>query len=213
MKEFDYYLFDADGTLFDTTEMIVRCFTNTATVHSLPVPDRSSIIRHVGMTLRAQMEVYFGKLTDKQFAQYREVHMTYQLTIYKEYLKLCPGVGEALASLREKGKRCAVVTSRMMQTLSIYLRETGIIGFFEVLITPEATKCHKPQPEPAFEAMQQLEADPARTVFIGDSTFDMECGKSAGCATVFVTWSHTGAQELKDTPDFCISDMRELCSW
>jgi len=213
MKEFNYYLFDADGTLFDTTEMIVRCFMNTAEVHGLPIPGRNAIISHVGMTLKAQMELYFGALSNEQFARLRETHMVYQLSIYKEYLKLCPGVAETLALLRKRGKKCAVVTSRMMQTLSIYLRDTGILNFFDVLITPESTKTHKPDPAPAHEAMRQLGAEVNETVFIGDSTFDIECGCSAGCSTAFVTWSQNHVNDLRAVPDYCVADMRELCCW
>lgn len=213
IKEFNYYLFDADGTLFDTTDMIVRCFMNTARVHKLTVPDRHAIISHVGMTLRRQMECYFGVLSDAEFTQYRDTHMEYQLEIYKEHLKLCPGVLEALHILRDKGKKCAVVTSRMMQTLAIYLRETGIYDFFDVLITPEATQKHKPEPEPAFAAMEKLGATPEETLFIGDATFDIECGGSAGCSTAFVLWSHNPASDLVRPSDYCIADMREICMW
>jgi pyrophosphatase PpaX len=213
VREFDYYLFDADGTLFDTTEMIVRCFRNTARVHRLPEPSHEAIIGHVGMTLRKQMEYYFGTLTDAQFNELRETHMAFQLTIYKEHLKLCPGVGEALASLRRRGKKCAVVTSRMLPTLSTYLKETGISDAFDVLITPESTERHKPDPQPAREALSRLNGTPEQALFVGDATFDIECGNAAGTATAFVSWSRNAAESLHCSPDWIISDMRDLCVW
>jgi pyrophosphatase PpaX len=212
VHDYDFYLFDADGTLFDTTEMIVRCFRNTAKVHELPVPDRDAIIGHVGMTLRRQMEHYFGVLPDETYNRYRATHMAYQLEIYREHLHLCPGVAEALGSLRKRGKKCAVVTSRMMETLSIYLKETGIIDCFDTLITPECTERHKPDPQPALEALARLNGAINRAVFIGDSTFDIECGFGAGMATVFVAWSHNTADSLNCKPTWIISDMRDLCA-
>jgi pyrophosphatase PpaX len=213
IREYDSYLFDADGTLFDTTDMIVRCFHYTAEVHKLPIPSRDAIISRVGMTLRAQMESYFGMLSDEQFSLYRETHMAYQMKIYREHLKLCRGVADALRCLTEHGKRCAVVTSRMLQTLSLYLNETGIARYFDVLITPESTTHHKPEPEPALEAVRQLGGVVGKTLFIGDTTFDIECGKRAGCATAFVLWSGTAVGDLTFTPDYCIADMRDVCLW
>lgn len=210
---FSYYLFDADGTLFDTTEMIVRCFLNTAEVHNQPLPSRESITAHVGLPLRAQMERYFGPLPDEIFTTYRDTHMKYQLQIYRDHLQLCPGVAEALATLKRHDKKCAVVTSRMMQTLSLYLNETGIASFFDLLVTPESTKKHKPEPEPALEAVRVLQGSTAETLFVGDSTYDIECGKRAGCTTAFVLWSTTPVETLAYKPDYCISDMRSLCDW
>lgn len=211
MKEFDGYLFDADGTLFDTTEMIVRCFENTAKCHGLPIPSRHAIISHVGMTLKAQMQVYFGILTDEEFARYRHTHMEYQLKIYKSYLKLCPGVFEAVHNLKAKGKKMAVVTSRMMQTLSIYLSDMGIIDCFDALVTPESTGRHKPDPEPALHALSMISVQPENALFVGDAVFDMECGKRAGCSTAYVKWSNTPVSENTFPPDYIISDMQEIC--
>jgi pyrophosphatase PpaX len=213
VKEYDYYLFDADGTLFDTTDMIIRCFENTAKVHGLPQPDRQAVISHVGMTLRKQMECYFGELPDAIYDRYRDTHMTYQLEIFRDYLRLCPGVAEALRCLHERGKRCAVVTSRMLETLALYLKETGIDGYFSVLVTPECTTRHKPDPQPALEALARLNGVAGRALLIGDSNYDIECGLQAGLATAFVTWSHNPVTTLRTAPTYFFSDMRDLCVW
>lgn len=210
-KTYDYYLFDADGTLFDTTDMIVRCFDNTARVHGLPQPGREAVLQYVGLTLRRQMEQYFGTLTDNEFTRYRDTHMAYQLQIYRDHLVLCPGVAEALHNLCEHGKKCAVVTSRMMQTLSIYLKETGIDRYFAVIITPESTLRHKPDPQPVMEALAQLGGTVDRAVMVGDSSFDIQCGVSAGTDTAFVAWSTTKIATLGAVPTWIIDDMRDLC--
>jgi pyrophosphatase PpaX len=82
-----------------------------------------------------------------------------------------------------------------------------------VLITPEDTDRHKPEPEPALAALQRLGAPPREALFIGDSSFDIECGSRAGIDTALVTWSHndTGAFPVK--PTWYIDDMRDCCSW
>ena len=193
--------------------MIVQCFRNTSRVYGLPLPDREGIVGNIGMTLRKQMECYFGKLSDDLFNEYRKTHMAFQLKIYREHLQLCPGVTDALQFLHERRKPCAVVTSRMPETLTVYLRETGIYHYFSALITPQSTARHKPDPEPVLEALKRLDGVPEQTLFTGDSAFDIECGNRAGVATAFVTWSHNPVELLSQTPDYYFSDMRDLSVW
>lgn len=211
MKKFSCYLFDADGTLFDTTELICQCFLNTARVAGKPDIDKSSIMKSIGLTLREQMEIHFGLLTDERFKMLRDVHMNYQSSIYKNYLRLCTGVLEALQKIKTAGCRSAVVTNRMRPSLETYLNETGIIGYFDYLVTPEETERHKPDPQPAFKAMELLGGSPQESIFIGDATFDIECGHAAGTFTAFVNWSINNPCSLRIKPDYYLDDMRDLC--
>ena len=211
MRDYNYYLFDADGTLFDTTELICQCFRNTARVAGKEFPGTEKVLRHIGMTLYDQMQIYFGPLTQDEYEELRKVHMDYQLSIYKEYLRLCKGVAEALQHLKSKGKKCAVVTSRLRSSLEIYLLETGILPNFDLLITPESTKSHKPSSEPALKALELLGGTPEEALFIGDSTYDIECGFAAGTDTAFVSWSHNEKSSLNVEPTYYLQDMRDLC--
>lgn len=211
LKTYSCYLFDADGTLFDTTELICQCYFNTARIAGKAELNREMVLSSIGMTLRDQMEIHFGPLTEEQFRDLREIHMDYQLSVYKKYLKLCCGVHESLKYLTEQGRRCVVVTSRMRPTLDIYLKETGIFSFFEHFITPELTLRHKPDPQPALKALELLHCKPEESLFIGDSTFDIECGHSAGTSTAFVGWSLNEPGTLRISPTYYLNDMRDLC--
>ncbi|MCC7205148.1 MAG: HAD-IA family hydrolase [Phycisphaeraceae bacterium] len=211
IKDYGFYLFDADGTLFDTTELIVRCFENTAQGHQLPFPGRDAVLRYVGLPLRTQMECYFGTLEDETFDRYRQTHLTHQMAIYRDHLKLCPGVAEALRRLNDRAKKCAVVTSRMRPSLSLYLQETGIDGYFQAIVTAESTTRHKPEPEPVLEALRQLDATAGCALVVGDSVFDIESGRRAGVDTALVAWSATAATSLAVAPTWQTSDMNDLC--
>jgi len=136
--------------------------------------------------------------------------MEYQMSVYSQYLKLFPGVLETLDTLKKNGKKLAIVTSRFRNSLDVYLRDTGIFTFFDAIISPESTKHHKPRPEPAIKAMEELNARKPETLFIGDATFDIECGAGAGIDTAFVTWSVNDLDSLKKTPTWFITSMSEL---
>jgi pyrophosphatase PpaX len=213
MKDYSYYLFDADGTLIDTTEMIYQCFVHTCGKFGDIAVSRPEVIKNVGLTLRRQMETYFGPLTDDEFNVRSAEHMKYQLSVYPKYLRLFPTVREGLELLSRHGKKCAVVTSRRRPTLDLYLDKTGIIGYFSAFVTPENTAKHKPDPEPALEALRLLgAADKSEAVFVGDSSFDIECGARAGIDTAFVTWSENDPSSLPFAPMHLVSDLTQLCS-
>jgi HAD superfamily hydrolase (TIGR01549 family) len=210
MRDYKNYLFDADGTLIDTTELICKCFENTARLTGNIHVEKDEIIRHMGLTLRDQMTIYFGDLQDSQFEEYKRIHMEYQMSIYSKYLQVFDGVVDVLAELKKKEKKCAVVTSRLKDSLSIYLKDTGILQYFDVLITPESTSFHKPHPAPALKALESLSAIPEESLFVGDATFDIECGSNAGIDTAFVLWSTNDPATLKVKPTYYLNEISEL---
>jgi len=138
-------------------------------------------------------------------------YMNYQLSIYKKYLKSFPAIVESLEILKSKNNKLAVVSSRKRQSLTIFLKDTGMLDYFDILVSPEDTQKHKPDPAPALKAISMLGAEKRKTLFIGDSVYDIECGKNAGIDTAFVVWSNTDRNLLKVKPTFYINNMMELC--
>jgi len=210
MKTYDNYLFDADGTLFETTELIYRCFVYSLDKYADQQFSRDEIIAGIGLPLRKQFESHMGPITDQQFNVMQADHMNYQMGIYKEHLGPCPGAPEAIAELHSSGKKLAIVTSRKIISLSCFLRETGIFDYFKVIVTPDETKNHKPHPEPALKALELLNAAPEKTLFIGDAPFDIECGHSAGIDTALVSWSHNKADSMSVKPHYIIDSLLDL---
>ena len=86
MKDYTYYLFDADGTLFDTTELICQCFAYSLEKFGNIKKPKQEIIKSIGRTLRSQFELHLGTLSDEQYDEIQQAHMQFQLSIYKKYL-------------------------------------------------------------------------------------------------------------------------------
>jgi len=211
MKDYTYYLFDADGTLFDTTELICQCFTYSLEKYGNMKKPKEELIKSIGMTLRSQFELHLGPLSNEWYDEIQQEHMRFQLSIYKDYLGAFPGVKQGLEILKKRNKRLAIVTSRKINSLSIFLKETEIFDYFEVIITPDETEKHKPEPEPALKAMSILGATNKQSVFIGDSLFDIQCGTNAGIDTAFVTYSKTKSDQLAIKPTYLINSFEDLC--
>lgn len=208
MKVYDSYLFDADGTLFDTVDLICDCFQYVAGKYSGKTMNRNTIIEGIGSPLKGQIITHLGSELDHDLilADY----LQYQLTIMEDRITPFPYVAETLKALKNAGKKLAVVTSRRRFSLEKILQSTDTAKYFDILVTPEDTDRHKPDAEPALKAMTLLGAEKASTVFTGDAHYDICSGASAGIDTVFVNWSHAELASLPVPPTWTIDSLQEL---
>ncbi len=208
MKVYDSYLFDADGTLFDTVDLICTCFQYVAKKYAGKTMERKSIINGIGSPLREQLIIHLGPELDHD--RILDDYLKYQLSIMENSISPFPHVVETLEVLKSAGKKMAIVTSRRRFSLETILRSTGTDRYFDVLVTPEDTTRHKPDAEPALKAMSLLGADKTSTVFTGDAHYDICSGASAGIDTIFVTWSHAELSSLPVSPTWSIDSLQEL---
>ncbi len=213
MREYDIYLFDADGTITDTAELIYQCFRHSCSTYRGVTVERADVWASIGMPLRPQMEKFLGALTDAEYHEVSEIHMTYQFAHFTEYLTIFDGMKELIAELKERGKKLAVVTSRRKESLDRYLKHVGVLHYFDECITPEDTELHKPDPTPVLEALSRFEAKPEDAIFIGDAQFDVEAGQRAGCDTAFVTWSKVDVSVCPTPPTYLIANTTELLAY
>lgn len=208
MKVYDNYLFDADGTLFDTVDLICDCFQYVAEKYAGKTMDRQTIIHGIGSPLRSQLIAHLGSELDHDLIL--DDYLQYQLGIMDDKITPFPHVVETLETLKCAGKKLAVVTSRRRFSLERILQSTATAKYFDILVTPEDTTRHKPDAEPALKAISLLGADKDSTVFTGDAHYDICSGASAGIDTVFVNWSHAAASSLPVPPTWTIDSLREL---
>jgi pyrophosphatase PpaX len=208
MKLYDSYLFDADGTLFDTVDLICTCFQYVTEKYADKTVNKSTIINGIGLPLRGQLIAHLG--TELYHEQILDDYLQYQLNVMEDNVSLFPHVTESLKTLKNAGKKLAIVTSRRRFSLERILQSTDTAKYFDVLVTPEDTTRHKPEAEPALKAMSLLDADKASAVFIGDALYDICSGASAGIDTIFVNWSHSEPSSLPVPPTWAIDSLQEL---
>lgn len=201
-------LFDLDGTILDTNELIITSFLEAL---KGTVPEgfcRDHIIPSMGAPLVDQMRRFSGLEDVTHLVDaYREVN----LRLHDDYVKPFEAVKEVLERLQANGIKLGVVTTKMRLTTERGLRFVGIHAYMDAVITIDDVKNAKPHPEPVLKAMELLGADPATTLMLGDSTVDMQSAVAAGALPVGVAWSMKGCQILRDAgAAYVIDDMREL---
>jgi len=210
IKSYPYYLFDSDGTLLDTAELIFQTFLYTCEKYGDFSIERPRVIADIGQPLVRQIQLYLGQLPDTKLETVLADFRDYQLSIYQDHLSVFPGVEETLRQLKDHGKKLAVVTSRKLETTEIYLKIGRLYDFFDAIITPESTSEHKPHPAPAFKALKMLNGTPQDALFIGDAYFDIECGQQAGMDTALVSWSQNDPDSIQPPPTYIIQQMSDL---
>lgn len=186
MARLSTYLFDLDGTLIDSIELIMSSFRHTMLTHRGAVPDDDDWRAGFGRPLRPQLARYARDADEvaRMAATYRAHNLEHHDRLVRPYA----GIRSVVAELGERGARLGIVTSKNRTAAERGLRHCGLIGFFEVLVTSDDVTEHKPHPAPVLAALASLEAQPAETVFIGDSPHDCAAGRAAGVSTAAALW-------------------------
>lgn len=184
--ELDACLFDLDGTLLDSAELIFRSYEHAYAAHGLDVPSRSRLLPGLGRPLADQFRStgLVGAHVEELIATYR----AYNLRHHDDLVRAFPGVNAAVDDLRASGVRLGVVTSKRRDTALRGIELIGAAGWFETIVALEDTRRHKPDPEPVRVALERLGVAPERAAYVGDSPHDMASGRAAGTRVAAVGW-------------------------
>ena len=183
-----YILFDFDGTLVNTNDVILASWQHTYRHylgHEMPVDHITSCF---GEPLLLTMEREFPGVNPQESA---DVYRQFQLENADKLVTIFPGIKELLADLKAAGYVLGIVTSRTRESALRYMDMFGITSYFSDLVTCDDTTVHKPNPEPILLAMSKLGASAEESIMIGDSPFDIKCANNAGVDSVMVNWRIT----------------------
>jgi pyrophosphatase PpaX len=177
-------LFDLDGTLIDTVELIVRSFQHT-TAHHLGAPlDRAAVVATIGRPLRECLEELAPGRGADLYATYRDFNRTQHDLLVQPI----PGALEALVTLGERGYRLGLVTSKTRDGAQMTILRYALERYLEVVICLEDTARHKPAPDPLLHAVERLSLTPRDALYVGDSTFDVLSAQAAAMPVAAVLW-------------------------
>ncbi|MGB9780746.1 pyrophosphatase PpaX [Caldanaerobacter sp.] len=200
-------LFDLDGTVIDTNQLIINSFVYTIEKHLGYEIDAEKIIPYFGEPLPLTLQRFSKDNWEIMLQTYREYNERY----HDRYTTIREDVGEVLRILKEEGLKTAVVTSKRKELAKKGLKLFEIDKYFDVIIGLEDTEKHKPNPEPVLKALDLLESSAEEALMVGDSPYDILAARNAGVKSVAVKWSVLPFNLLeKEKPDFFIEDMWQL---
>ncbi len=190
-------LFDLDGTLLDSIQLILESYHYTLDVHGLERRPDSYWLAGIGTPLRAQLEEVAREAVSLDVLV--ETYRSYNHEHHDRLVGPYPGVVEMVRALRALGCPIGIVTSKMRKGALRGLRVSGLVDVVDVVVGADDVKRAKPHPEPVMRALDELDADADSTIFVGDSVHDMRAGRAAGVATGAVLWGPFARRDLQQT--------------
>lgn len=205
-------MFDWDGTLADTTALIVDAMQ--AAISQLHYQERSDAqIRDIiGLGLVEAAQILFpGMESDshEQIASCYRMHYAkraHETSVFHD-------VPDTLRALQMRGYRMAIATGKSRRGLENALRQTGLEGFFHATRCADET-CSKPHPRMLHEILEELDVSPEHAVMIGDSEYDMEMTLNAGMFPIAVSYGvHDNMRLMRYKPLACLECLSDLLEW
>ena len=183
-------VFDLDGTLADTVNLIVESYQHAFRTVIGHEEDPAVIRSWIGRPLIQAFREHSADAADELYSTYLQWNSENTERLIRGF----DGAPEMLAALRDAGVHVGVATSKRRESAEQAMALLGLAEHVEVLVAMEDTDQHKPDPTPLLLALERLGIrNPSRAVYVGDAVVDVLAGKAAGMDTVAVTW---GAGEL-----------------
>ncbi|MBE0317793.1 pyrophosphatase PpaX [Xanthomonas citri pv. punicae] len=202
-------LFDLDGTLIDTNELIISSFLHTLDFYYPGKYIREDVIPFMGPTL---MET-FGSIDAQRAEEMAAKYRAYNLENHDRIVTIFEGVYDTIKILKENGYKIAIVTTKLSDVVDMGLKLTKLDEFFDVIVALDHVTKAKPDPEPVLMALEKLGSSPEEAIMVGDNSHDILAGKNAGTKTAGVAWTLKGREFLASLePDYLLDNMRDLLS-
>ncbi len=211
-RRFDLIAFDWDGTLYDSTAVIVRCIQAAVLDVGGRLPSERDAAWVIGLGLAEALAKAAPDVPPEKYpelgARYRHHYLRHQ-----DDLVLFDGVLPMIDALRARGHKLAVATGKSRRGLDLALDTVALRERFDSSRTADET-FGKPHPRMLLELMEELEVLPERTLMIGDTIHDLQLATNAGCASVGVSYgAHEPASFADHGPLHVAHSVQDLHDW
>lgn len=206
-KLIDTFIFDLDGTIIDTPNLIMNSFKFAIKEHTDHILTKDETTNVLGHTLTKAFEPYANDLNHlnkmiKSFRDYSYKHGS-EVLVYEDVIDI-------LTLIKEKSYKLAIVTSKSRIIALKNLEDLKLANFFDLVVTYDDTLLHKPNKEPLMYAIDKLESKLENSIYIGDHENDVKAGKNANMLTGLMKYSHRLNEALDLKPDFVFDSFNDI---
>ena len=210
-QKIENFIFDIDGTLIDTIDMYMPAMIDTLAQHGHPVaPDKVEQTKHDLFGITGRDALRLAGINEEEIPEMLKdwFDLAYQRA---DRAKVIEGIPEMLNTLANReDTKIAIATSKLADEYQEYfVNKYDFAKLFKVAITSADTKKHKPAPDPILAAMDKMGADPATTVYVGDTVNDMKAAHAAGAKFAGALYSSANPDSIKDA-DFPLMKPADL---
>ncbi len=211
-RRFDLIVFDWDGTLFDSTGLIVTCIQAACRDLGIAVPSAERAAYVIGLGLHDALQHAAPGLPPERYPELGRRYRHHYFARQHE-LVLFDGTLEMLNALKTRQHWLAVATGKSRRGLDEALAHASLHALFDATRTADET-ASKPHPRMLQELMAEFGVAPERTLMVGDTTHDLQLAANAGTARVGVSYgAHEPASFHALEPLAVLHSTRELHAW
>ncbi|MBI9009975.1 MAG: HAD-IA family hydrolase [Tenericutes bacterium] len=208
MQKIDTILFDLDGTLVDSNELIIKSFYETMKIY-MPERDfsRAELIEMIGPPLKETFLIATNNpnTIEEMIDYYRKIYVDLEF----DYIDIYPNTIKMLKAFSEKGFNLGIVTTKFKESAIPSIEHYGLDKYITSYCFLDDITEHKPHPEPIYYALKAFK-NHKKVMMVGDNTGDIEAGFNADCLTCGLEWSIKRDLIKELNPDFWIEDYLEL---
>lgn len=210
MKKYTGIIFDIDGTLTSTNELIFATFNHIAQKYEGRTYSDEEIIAMFGPTEDVILKEKFNgdkfkEVYDEYYKFYREKH--------PRMADLYPGIVDILKMIKSKNIHTSIFTGKGKKTTTITLEILGIEKFFDLIITGDDVKNHKPNPEGIYKFLNHFNLPKEKVLMVGDSVADIIAAKEAGVNIASVVWDSYAKDEVVKLNPLHFETVNSFRSW
>jgi pyrophosphatase PpaX len=212
--KFRAVLFDVDGTLVDSMQMLVHGLGDTYEHFLGQRPSRDEILRLCGIPLSSQLRMYQSEEPTPERVGEMTAYALERYEFHAHRESIFPAAVETLRLVHRSGSKTALVTSKNAQELKGFLERFSGAPYVDATVCASDVHQPKPAPESAILACRKLGVEPREAVFIGDSIYDIRCARSADVASIAVSYGAAEREQLaSEMPDHLVDTPEELLAW
>ncbi len=200
-------LFDFDGTLLNTNELIIQTFMHVLNERFPGQFSPKDCLKFIGPSLKQTFNDIAPGEEEALIAKYRAWNLEHHDELVSQY----PDVVSTLEQLKAQGIRLAIVSTKRNDTIDRGLSILGATHLFDVRIGTDDVHNVKPDPEPVLLALERLGINKDDAIMIGDNSHDIEAGHRAGVRAAGVAWAIKGEAYLQQfQPEYILHHMTDL---
>ena len=205
-------IFDFDGTLCDTRQNIVIAFRATMERLGLELRSEDRCAATIGLTLFDGFKRLYPEFDDAAAQHAVDTYRAIFAERRKELMpSLFPSVAETLDRLHKAGYTLSIASSRLTDSLMLFMREHRIDHYFSYVVGSDSVENHKPAAEPVTKTLQKLGFEPSEAIVVGDMPVDILMAHNAAVRAVGVSWGNASREELEaSSADWIIDNIEEL---
>ena len=202
-------LFDLDGTLIDSIELILSSMRHAFAKLDRTAPSDEEWSAGIGIPLFTMFRQYARD--DAEHGALLRAYREHQMAHHDRLVRCYDGVVEVVKELRARGHLMGIVTSKSEYLALRGLAHVGLARYMDTIVGCDASTRHKPDPEPVRIALHRLDTSPENALFVGDSVHDLMAGKAAGVPTAAALWGAFKKEDMAPgEPSYWCSDVYEI---